>query len=118
MSIALISAMLLAPLPQSIASDPFISPPPPISGRKGVGEDVEQRLYLLHRDVVSAHASGEISPAAARGLYLRVERIRRQMFLMGNIVGHRQRLRLRARIDAVRSQLAESRAPSGEGSPS
>lgn len=113
MSIALIAAMLLAPLPQSMASEPFTSPPPPISGRSGVGEDVEQRLYLLQRDVVSAHASGEISPAMARGLYLRVEGIRRQMFLMGNIVGQRQRLRLRARIDAVRSQLAESRNRSG-----
>ena len=118
MSIALISAMLLAPLPQSMASDPFTSPPPPISGRSGVGADVQERLYLLHRDVVSAHASGEISSAAAKGLYLRVERIRHQMFRMGNIVGHRQRLRLRARIDAVRSQLAESRAPGGEGSSS
>ena len=118
MSIALISAMLLAPLPQSMASDPFISPPPPVAGRSGAGEDVQERLYLLHRDVVSAHSSGEISPDAARGLYLRVERIRRQMFLMGNIVGHRQRVRLRAKIDAVRSHLAESRAPGGQGSSS
>ena len=117
MSIALISALLLAPLPQSMASDPFVSPPPPISGRNGVGAEVQERLYLLHRDVVLAHASGEISSAAARGLHLRVERIRRQMFQLGNIVGHRQRLRLRAKIDAVRSQLAESRAPSGQGSP-
>jgi hypothetical protein len=108
--------MLLAPLPQ--VSEPFTSPPPPVSGRNGVGEDIQQRLYLLHRDVVSAQASGEISSAAARGPYLRVERIRRQMFLMGNIVGQRQRVRLRARIDAVRSQLAESRDRSGQESSS
>jgi hypothetical protein len=117
MSLALISALLLAPLPQSMASDPFISPPPPVSGRSGAGEDVEERLYLLQRDVVSAHAGGEISSAAAKGLHLRVEGIRRQMVRMGNIVGHRQRVRLRARIDAIRSQLAESRAPDGPGSP-
>ncbi|HEX6376601.1 MAG TPA: hypothetical protein VFZ91_12875 [Allosphingosinicella sp.] len=111
MSLALVTAMLLAPLPQSIASDPFTSPPPPVSSRDGVGDDVREHLYRLHSDVVSAEASGEISPAAARDLQVRVERIRRQMVRMGNVVGHRQRLRLRARIDALRSQLTESRAP-------
>ncbi|HYE28388.1 MAG TPA: hypothetical protein VEA61_09165 [Allosphingosinicella sp.] len=110
MSIALFTAMLLAPLPQSLASDPFTSPPPPISGRAGVGGDVEDHFFQLHRDLVSAQAGGEISADAARDLNVRVERIRRQMVRMGNVVGHRQRLRLRAKIDAVRSQLAESRA--------
>jgi hypothetical protein len=109
MSIALFAAMLLAPLPQSMASDPFTSPPPPTSGRTGVGDDVRDHLYLLHRDLVSAQTSGEISPTAARTLNLGVERIRRQMSRMGNVVGHRQRVRLRARIDALRAQLANSR---------
>jgi hypothetical protein len=110
MSIALISVLLLSPLPQQMASEPFSTPPPPISARNGAGEDVENYLYLLHRDVALADASGAISPVAAKGLYLRVERIRQQMVRMGNIVGHRQRVRLRAKIDAVRSQLAQSRA--------
>jgi hypothetical protein len=93
-----------------MASDPFVSPPPPISGRDGVGDDVREHLYRLYRDVASAQASGEISSSAARDLQVRVERIRRQMARMGNIVGHRQRVRLRARIDAVRAQLVDSMA--------
>ena len=110
MSIALFTAMLLAPLPQSMASDPFTSPPPPIAGREGVGDDVREHLYLLYRDVASAEASGEISPSEARTLNVGVERIRRQMFRMGNVVGHRQRVRLRQRIDALRARLVDSRA--------
>lgn len=109
MSIALVTVMLLAPLPQSIASDPFVSPPPPIAGREGVGDDLREHLYRLYSDVISAEARGEISPAAARTLSARVDRIRRQMSRMGNVVGQRQRVRLRAKIDALRAEL-ESRA--------
>lgn len=108
MSIVLFTALLLAPLPQSLASEPFTAPPPPVSARDGVGDDVRASLYRLHLDVVSARARGEISSAAARGLQVRVERIRRQMIRMGNVVGHRQRVRMRARIDALRSELAAS----------
>lgn len=110
MSIAIVTVMLLAPLPQSLASEPFISPPPPISGRAGAGDDLREHLYRLYTDVLSAEARGEISPAEARLLSDRVDRIRRQMSRLGNVVGHRQRVRLRARIDALREQLAESRA--------
>jgi hypothetical protein len=110
MSIALLTVMLLAPLPQSMASDPFTSPPPPVSAREGVGDDLRLHLYRLYSDVVSAEARGEISPAEARALSVRVDRIRRQMSRMGNIVGHRQRVRLRARIDALRADFLESRA--------
>ena len=109
MSLAIVTALLLGTLPQQMASEPFSSPPPPVAGREGVGDDVRLDLYRLYVDVASAQDRGEISPAAARVLALRVEGIRRQMFRMGNIVGHRQRVRLRARIDAVRSQLAQSR---------
>ena len=108
MSIALFSALFLAPLPQSLASEPFTAPPPPVSARGGVGDDVRESLYRLHTDVASAHARGEISSSAARHFQARVERIRRQMVRMGNVVGHRQRVRLRARIDALRSELASS----------
>ncbi|HYD39079.1 MAG TPA: hypothetical protein VEA60_15790 [Allosphingosinicella sp.] len=110
MPLTLISALLLAPLVESISSDPVISPPPPVSGRLGVGDDVRQNLYQLHLDVGSARERGEISAAAARDLNSQVERIRRQIARMGNVVGYRQRARLRTRIDALRSQLAESRA--------
>ena len=109
MSIALVTVMLLAPLPQSMASEPFTSPPPPVSGRVGVGDDLREHLYRLYSDVLSAEARGEISPGAARELSVRVDRIRRQMTRMGNVVGHRQRVRMRARIDALRAQLVESR---------
>ena len=110
MSIALLTVMLLAPLPQQMASDPFTSPPPPVSGRLGAGDDVQAHLHRLHLDVASARASGAISPAAAEDLAMRVERIRRQMAGMGNVVGHRQRVRLRAMIDAIRAQLWQSGA--------
>ena len=83
---------------------------PPISGRVGVGDDVREPLWRLYNELLSAEARGEISPAAARDLNLRVDRIRRQMGRMGNVAGHRQRGRLRARIDALRTQLLESRA--------
>lgn len=108
MSLALVTAMLLVPLPESLASDPFTSPPPPVSGRLGAGDDVEAHLHRLHLDLVSARASGAISPAEANDLSIRVDRIRRQMFRMGNVVGHRQRVRLRARIEALRAELMQS----------
>jgi hypothetical protein len=114
MSLALITAMLLAPMPP-MSSEPFTTAPPPAYGPAGVGDEVREHLYRLYRDVALAQARGEISPAAARDLSLRVERIRRQMVRMGNVVGYRQRVRLRARIDAVRSRLPESLAPGTEG---
>ena len=110
MSIAFVTVLLLAPLPHSLASPPFTSPPPPMSGREGIGDDLREHLFRLHSDVVVAEARGEISRAEARDLSGRVDRIRRQMSRMGNIVGHRQRVRLRARIDAVRAHLVNSRA--------
>ena len=106
MSIALLTVLLLAPLPHS---DHFVSPPPPVSARDGVGDDIREQLYRLHSDVLSAEARGEISPAAAKGLSARVDRIRRQIVRMGNVVGQRQRVRLRARIEALRAEL-DSRA--------
>jgi hypothetical protein len=108
MPMAFITLMLMAPMPG--AYERFVSPPPPSYAREGVGDDVRQNLNQLHQDVVSAEANGEIGPAAAHDLSVRVERLRRQLLRMGNVVGHRQRLRFLARIDAVRSQLAESRA--------
>lgn len=108
MSMLFMTAMLLAPL----ASEPFTSPPPPTIGRVGVGGDLQAHFSELHRDVAVAEAGGEISADSARSLNLSVERIRRQMARMGNVVGSRQRARLRARIDAVRAQLAESRRSS------
>ena len=113
MSIAFITTLLLAPLAQSISSDPIISPPPPVSARLGVGDDVREQLYRVYTDVAAARARGEISADAARDLNVRVERIRRQMVRMGNIVGHRQRVRLRQRIDAISSALAVSRSSGG-----
>ena len=110
MSIALMTALLLAPLPQSMASEPFVSPPPPISGRDGVGDDIRAHLYRLGLEVAMAEARGELNSAEARRLNGGVERIRRQMVRMGNVVGHRQRVRLRARIDALRAQFMDSRA--------
>lgn len=107
MPMAFITLMLMAPMPG--AYERFVSPPPPSYAREGVGDDVRQDLDQLHQDVASAKASGEISRAAARDLSVRVERLRRQLVRMGNVVGHRQRLRFLARIDAVRTQLAQSR---------
>lgn len=109
MSILLMTAMLFAP----IASEPFTSPPPPSAGRSGVGQDVQWNFYQLHRDLIAAEAGGEISADSARDLRVSVERIRRQMIRMGDVVGIRQRHRLQARIDAVRARLAQSRVSGG-----
>jgi hypothetical protein len=65
------------------------------------------RLNELRIDVDAALKKGEIDRATAVRFLYGIERIRRQMIRMGIQVGYRQRVRLRARIDALYERWAE-----------
>ena len=109
MSIALMLAAVLAPSP---AAAPAAAPP-----RAGADVPVDRslgdadRLNELRIHVRSARERGEIDDSTAAQLYIGIERVRRQMAVMGMQFGYRQRVRLRARIDRLYERLARSRIP-------
>jgi hypothetical protein len=106
MPLILISAAFLAGAQMPPAA--LNNSPPPGVGRDGGSESVAARLYEVHRAVRTAYEKKEISPEKALELYLGIERIRRRTYAHFNF-GYRERVRLRARIDAIRTRLEEGR---------
>jgi hypothetical protein len=109
MSLALSFAACLSPLPIPVATQALNYPPPPAYGRVDRSLSDQSRLTELQIEVRSAYEKGEIDRAAASRLYVGIARVRRQILVMGIQVGYRQRVRLRARIDALDARLAASR---------
>jgi hypothetical protein len=111
MPLLLISAACLATAPVPVATMALNNTPPHGIGRDGGSESVSASLYQVHREVRSAYQKKEISPEKALELYVGIERIRRRTYAHFNF-GYRERVRLRARIDAIRARLEESRTGS------
>jgi hypothetical protein len=111
MSLSLIVAALLVQRPEMVVPEAYSSPPPPYGREEGLGDT--ERLYRLQRDVAAARAGGLLGESEARDFDLAIARIRRQIVRMGIQVGYRQRVRVRARIDAVRSRLSARLAANG-----
>jgi hypothetical protein len=114
MSLSQIVAALLVQAPEMVAPQTLTAPPPAYGRQEGASET--ERLYRLQRDVWTARAEGLLDEAETRELNFAIARIRRQMILMGMQVGVRQRLRIRARVDAVRAQLDARLAAKGRDS--
>ena len=109
MSLALILAALLSPSPiPAAASAPNTAPS---AADRPVDRSLsdQARLTELQVAVRSAQSKGEIDRATAGEFYLGIERIRRKLIIMGIQVGYRQRIRVRARIDALEARLEASR---------
>ena len=106
-------------LPQLLLAALLSSPAAPVAPAPRAAAAVDRslsetdRLRELEIDIRSALRRGEIDSAAAGRFQLAAARIRRQMVRMGIQVGYRQRIRMRKRIDALRSRLAQIRVPGG-----
>lgn len=107
MTMAMIAALLFAAAP----AGPAAQAPAGLTVNRSLSDS--DRLRELEIAVRDARARGEISPATAVELHLGVARARRQMTRMGIQVGYRQKVRLRARIDALHARLAQRQSFAG-----
>ncbi|HEX8572334.1 MAG TPA: hypothetical protein VF759_06250 [Allosphingosinicella sp.] len=94
----------------------FLSASPAAEARTRVEAPVNRslsdvdRLNELKIDVNAALAKGLVDRPTAAQFHFGIERIRRQMVRMGMQVGYRQRIRVRARIDALQARWEARKA--------